>query len=164
MHNECIFSKDRKYRYTLHHIWEESKPMAAFIGLNPSTADENQLDPTLRRIKGFASGWGFGSFTMLNLFAFRATDPRVMKAQFEPIGPDNNKHILDVCSTAGIIIACWGTHGSFLKRSKKVMKLLEENSVIPKYLQMTKAGEPSHPLYLKKDLTPKEFVEKSNAS
>src|SRR5436190_22946192 len=83
---QATLSECRRYRYTLTRVWDESYPRIAWIGLNPSTADENVLDPTLRRVVRFSMDWGFGSFTMLNLFALRATDPVVMKAHFEPVG------------------------------------------------------------------------------
>jgi len=154
MDNECVFSDDRKYRYTLHHEWCPNKPTAAFIGLNPSTADEQELDPTLRRIRGFCESWGFGSFTMLNLFAFRATDPRDMKSAVDPIGPMNDDMIVKTCMSCNMIIACWGNHGSFMGRSKRTKSMLTNHRFNVSYLKMTKAGEPSHPLYLSKSLKP----------
>ena len=150
MHNECEFSTDRKYRYTLKHIWDSTKDNIVFIGLNPSTADENKLDPTLRRIRGFASSWGYGSFTMLNAFAFRATNPSDMKSQDDPIGPENNSWIKLVCGSSDISIACWGVNGAFMNRGEQIRRMLDKLY----YIKLTKDGYPSHPLYLKKDLTP----------
>ena len=96
MSNECVFSPDRRYRYTLIHRWDESLNPGhgiAWICLNPSTADEHQLDPTLRRIRDFSAVWGYAFFVMLNLFAWRATDPAGIKAAADPIGPDNDRWI-----------------------------------------------------------------------
>jgi len=148
--NECHFSNCRKYRYTLKHVWDEELETVVFIGLNPSTADENQLDPTLRRIRGFSSDWGYGSFIMLNAFAFRATDPKDMKKADDPIGPENDNFIRFVCSSHNLVIACWGTHGEFMNRWKTVLDMAGET----KCLKITKSGQPSHPLYLKKTLKP----------
>jgi hypothetical protein len=83
--NACVFSDCRKYRYTLDYgegdLFSASKGYAAWIGLNPSIADERQLDPTLRRILGFTKQLGLQRFVMLNLFALVSTDPQVMQAR-----------------------------------------------------------------------------------
>jgi hypothetical protein len=150
------FSPDRRYRYSLTILWD-SGPMAAFIGLNPSTADEVQDDPTIRRCRGFASEWGCGGMVMLNLFAFRATDPKVMKLEPDPIGKDNTIEFLDgvLSRCDGPRIACWGRGGSHLGRSAFVLQELKGLS----YLRMSKGGEPWHPLYLPKGLKPYPFKE-----
>jgi len=85
----ATFSTDRVYRYALWRVWDAALPSFVVIGLNPSTADETENDPTIRRCIGFAKREGCGGLVMLNLFAVRATDPRVMMAHPEPIGPDN---------------------------------------------------------------------------
>lgn len=77
MNTNAILSEDRKYRYVLSRIWDESKPMVMIIGLNPSTADETKNDPTIIRCIDFAKSWGYGGVYMLNLFAFRATLPKI---------------------------------------------------------------------------------------
>ena len=86
------FSPCRRYRYTLWRDWNPLLPdnvYAMFIGLNPSTADETNDDPTIRRCINFAKSWGCDSFCMTNIFAFRATDPKVMIAEPEPVGIDH---------------------------------------------------------------------------
>lgn len=90
MKKYATLSEDRKYRYTLTRIWDETKPKVMFIGLNPSTADETKDDPTIIRCINFAKSWGYGGLEMTNLFAFRATNPKVMKNEKEPIGKDND--------------------------------------------------------------------------
>lgn len=94
--NPCRFSPCRKYRYFLTHQWDGlfGWREIAFIGLNPSTADESQLDPTLRRIRGFCLSWGFNTFHMLNLFAFRSPDPRSLRSIADPVGPENDSVLL----------------------------------------------------------------------
>ena len=87
------FSKDRIHRYALYRVWDESKPLIMLIGLNPSTADENKDDPTIKRCVSFAKHWGYGGLIMVNIFAYRATDPRKMKKATDPVGPDNDKWI-----------------------------------------------------------------------
>ncbi len=127
-----------------------------WIGLNPSTADEERLDPTLRRIWGFSRAWGYDGFVMTNLFAFRATKPLEMKAQIDPIGPDND-HWLQACgSKSDQILCCWGAHGVYRDRSQAVVDLLTDAGFFPKLrcLKLVANGEPGHPLYLPLGATP----------
>lgn len=150
MKKTALFSNDRKYRYTLWRTWEYGKDYVVFIGLNPSTADETEDDPTIRRCIGYAKSWGYGSLCMINLFAFRATNPIDMQIQADPIGPLNNIYLFDVSKQARIIIAAWGTNGAFLRRDEEVISLIPNLH----YLRLTKNGFPAHPLYLPKDLEP----------
>lgn len=156
---ECVFSPCRLFRYTWELVWDPSRPLCVFIGLNPSTADQDGPDPTVRRCVAFAKAWGYGGLLMLNLFAFRATEPRDMKATTDPVGPDNSRWLLEraahVNETGGIIIAAWGGHGGHLNRSRKVRELLR--GIPLHYLTLTKGGEPGHPLYLKGDLKPQRW-------
>ena len=114
--NDCgaLFSPCRKYRYTLWRIWAPDKPYACFLGLNPSTADETADDPTVRRCIDYSKRWGMGSLLMLNIFAYRSTDPEKMKAVADPVGPDNDRWIKEIAGNAGIVIAAWGNHGDHL--------------------------------------------------
>lgn len=139
----------RTYRYALWRIWDETKRYVVFICLNPSTADETEDDPTIRRCIGYAKAWGFGGIYMVNLFAFRATDPKAMKAAENPIGDDND-YWLRKLSCAGLAVAAWGNHGVHLGRSKEVRALIPELYC----LKQNKSGEPVHPLYQKASLTP----------
>lgn len=123
-----------------------------WIGLNPSTADENQLDPTLRRIRGYSMAWGYNTFYMLNLFAFRATDPQDMRRAVDPIGPDNDRWILETAAKADLVMCAWGRHGTFLERQRQVLALLDGFNL--KCLDKTADGIPKHPLYLKGGLRP----------
>lgn len=158
MSRETIFSPCRKYRYTLWRSWPivpglNSRHYVQFIGLNPSTADETQDDPTIRRCKAFAKAWGYSAMCMTNLFAWRDTDPLEMKRTADPIGPDNNKWLLEVASGASIIIAAWGKHGSYLYRGARVKQFIPNL----KCLRKNKDGSPEHPLYLPSNLTPIEL-------
>lgn len=155
MNNICVFSPCRKYRYSLFHIWDKDNPTyAMFIGLNPSTADENKLDPTLRRCAAFSKRWGYGGLVMTNIFAYRDTDPKIMKKQDDPIGPDNNSILLECSKEASVIIAAWGNHGEFMNRGNEVKKLIKNLCC----LKLSKNGNPYHPLYLKGDLNPIPFA------
>lgn len=126
-----------------------------FVGLNPSTADETRDDPTIRRCMAFAKAWGYGGLCMTNLFSFRATDPKDMKAAADPVGPENDAHLLALAEGAGVIIAAWGANGTHKGRDKDVRKLLPTLYC----LAMTKGGHPGHPLYLPKILTPQLMVD-----
>ena len=77
IHSDALFSEDRIYRYALWRTWDESLPKALFIGLNPSTADEIQDDPTIRRCIRYSMDWGYGGYIMGNIFGYRSTDPLV---------------------------------------------------------------------------------------
>jgi hypothetical protein len=125
-----------------------------FIGLNPSTADEILDDPTVRRCIGYAKLWGYGALCMTNLFAFRATNPRIMKSQKNPIGTMNDKFLIECDREASIVIAAWGVHGAFLARDEHVCKLLDNLYC----LGITKEGYPKHPLYLSRDARPIAYV------
>ncbi len=147
------FSQCRKYRYELWRIWGKSSfaSHAMFLGLNPSTADETNDDPTVRRCIQYAKDWGYGGMCMTNIFAFRATDPKVMKAYPKPVGPINDLALRHVATSAHVIIAAWGNHGDHLGRGATVRRLLEGELHV---LGLTKSGNPRHPLYLRKDLIP----------
>ncbi|MBW8001714.1 MAG: DUF1643 domain-containing protein [Planctomycetes bacterium] len=149
----AIFSRDREYRYTLWRLWDSNKGYAMFICLNPSTADEESDDNTVRRCVGYAKKWGYGGVCIANLFAFRATKPRKMKAAKDPIGPKNDSWIKFLAIRAGVVVAAWGCNGGFKGRDTEV------RNIIPRlhYLVFTKDGHPSHPLFLKKGLQPKEW-------
>ena len=147
MNTNAQFSSCRRYRYTLWRVWDEGKPHVAFIGLNPSTADASQDDPTIRRCMGFARDWGYGGLLMLNLFAFRATDPAELLKARDPIGPDNDHFINTLAPTAARVVAAWGNHGQHLNRAAAVRGSVPELYA----LKINQSGEPGHPLYLSKN-------------
>ncbi len=154
MKRNALFSPDRSYRYDLWRTWDDAKRSVVFIGLNPSTADENADDPTIRRCMAFATAWGFGSLCMLNLFAVCATDPRDMMRAADPVGASNNGHILDVLAGSGLIIAAWGVHGVHLGRDRELLRMVTWDIHC---LGTTKDGHPRHPLYLSKLTRPVRF-------
>lgn len=146
------FSPDRRYRYTLWRIWDAARPPVAFILLNPSTADETELDPTLRRCLGFAQAWGAGGFWIGNVFAFRATDPSVMRQEMDPVGPENDAALLEIAARCPTLVCGWGVHAVHRGREQEVLRLLVKARFTA--LRLTKSGAPSHPLYLPSALTP----------
>jgi hypothetical protein len=147
------FSPCGKFRYSLHRIWDETKPKCMFIGLNPSTADEINDDPTIRRCIRFAKEWGFGGFIMGNIFAYRSTDPRVLKEVNDPIGPDNDKALMDLADEARLVVAAWGNMGVFNGRGDQVRAMIPAMQV----LTILENGQPGHPLYLPAATKPKPW-------
>lgn len=138
----------RKYRYRLWRRWGE-EPSVCFLMLNPSTADEYELDPTLRRCAGFAKRWGAGGIEILNLFALRSTDPDGIYTMDDPVGPDNDRTIRALASVTPEIVVAWGVHGSWMNRAEAVLEILRQTECVPLCLGVTKDGHPRHPLYLR---------------
>jgi hypothetical protein len=148
----AVFSSCRRWRYLLWRRWDEKLPTANFLMLNPSTADEIQLDPSCTRARVYAERWGYGSLIVTNLFGWRATDPLAMKIVRDPVGRGNDKAIVQAAKEADIVVCAWGNHGAHRDRSAKVLKLLKG---IPLHaLRVNGAGEPAHPLYLPGSLQP----------
>jgi hypothetical protein len=149
----AVYSLCERYRYLLTRIWAPG-PKALFVMLNPSTATEYQNDPTVERCERRARTLGFGAFRVTNIFAYRATDPRVMRAQTDPVGPANDTAILESAVWADRIICGWGAHGAHLDRGVQVERLLRATGVPLWHLGLTQAGMPKHPLYIGYDRQP----------
>lgn len=147
----AAFSPCRRYRYRLWRRWDE-RPLVNWIMLNPSTANEIDNDPTVARCQRRSIDLGFGGLIVTNLFAFRATDPKSMKAAADPVGPENNDALLGAAREAGLIVCGWGSHGTYSGRSEEVRYLLGHRKL--NFLRLTKGGEPQHPLYLPYELRP----------
>ncbi len=141
------YSDDEAYRYVLVRVWAAG-PRVVFVMLNPSTATETQNDPTVERCERRARALGFGSFAVTNIFAYRATDPKVMRAVADPVGPQNDAAILQMASEASRVICAWGTHGLHLGRGAKVEALLRQRGLDLYHLGLSKGGLPKHPLYI----------------
>lgn len=152
------YSDCERYRYTLTRVWDEAGSKALFIMLNPSTATEVQNDPTVERCERRARTLGFGSFRVTNIFAWRDTDPRAMRAAADPVGPLNDAAILDGCNWADQIICAWGTHGAHLDRGAEMKALLGKTGLALFHMGLTKAGYPKHPLYIAYARRPEPWV------
>lgn len=139
-----------EYRYSLTRIWDRALPTITFVLLNPSTADAMQLDPTLRRCVGFATREAYGGMVIVNLYALRTKDPKVMMAAADPVGPDNDRVLATV---TGTVVAGWGTNAS----PSRVAQALE---LLPRLhaLGVTKDGHPRHPLYVAADAPLVEWI------
>jgi hypothetical protein len=145
----AVISPCGSYRYVLTRTWDEGLRPACFVGLNPSVADATIDDPTIRRMVGFARGWGCGGIRVVNLFAFRATDPKAMRAAADPEGPENDGHLREAAEQCHPVVAAWGAGGGFRARDVFVRQILSHVGVSVMCLGLTKDGYPKHPLYLK---------------
>lgn len=151
----AIFSEDRVYRYLL---WRRGQRPSVFIMLNPSTADELKDDPTIRRCRGYSRDWGFDGTVIANAFALRDTNPEGLYQVADPVGPDNDRYILQAASLAvGPIVCAWGKHGKLHGRGAAVLKLLRDAGYKPQAFGFNNDGSPKHPLYLKADLQLQEM-------
>lgn len=148
MKTEAYLSDDRKYRYWLLRVWDESLPILCLIGVNPSTADEKENDPTIRKGIGFAKRLGFGGLLMLNVGAYRATDPKHWNKADDPIGPENEiEHLLAYIARfkPQCVIACWGKSiGRFVLRGEQIAAAISGI----KCFGLNSDGTPKHPLML----------------
>ena len=157
MRNDCVFSPDRKYRYLLKHTREPlfAPKLCTWIGLNPSIANETQLDPTLRRVREFSTAWGYNGFIMTNLFALISTDSKRLYTEADPVGPENDLHILQALQGTDVVIVAWGAVGGLKNRCTSVLKILSAVDLF--CLKKTKDGYPNHPLYVAGDTRPVRY-------
>jgi hypothetical protein len=151
MKKGAILSEDKLYRYQLSRMWDDSKPPILFIMLNPSTADADADDPTIRRVIQFSTSWGHGGVYVANLYAFRSTDSKTLKTVDDPIGKDNVSHIKHLIGIVDKVVYAWGNN-------QKEPKWLSELVQTPYCIDLSKKGVPKHPLYLKSDLLPKIYM------
>lgn len=153
----AVFSDCLRWRYLLWRRWDAAKPAANFLMLNPSTADEEKLDPTCARARDYAERWGYGALVVTNVFAWRATDPLAMRAAGDPVGPENDPAIVRAARETALVVCAWGNHGAHLGRSARVVSLLKKSGVRMHALRLNGSGEPAHPLYLKAALSPSRW-------
>lgn len=154
----AVYSPCEAFRYLLTREWEPAAGRVLFVMLNPSTATEVQNDPTVERCERRARTLGFGAFRVCNIFGFRATDPRVMRAAPDPTGPLNDAAIAQSALWADKIICAWGTHGAHLGRGAQVEALLRATGRGLWHLGLSKAGHPKHPLYIGYSVQPTPWL------
>jgi len=159
------FSEGRTHRYTLFRRWGDPENYVAFVGMNPSGADEIATDRTVAKCRRFAMKWEwngrrFGSLYMLNSFGLRATDPKELWQAPDPVGPDNDRWIREVAGGARLVIAAWGKDGADLGRGERLKALLSEVCAPENVLcfGFNLDGSPKHPLYQKESLTPADLA------
>jgi hypothetical protein len=147
---QAAFSADRQHRWWLQRCWNPVQPQLLFIGLNPSRADGERDDPTLRRLMGFARAWGFGGLDVLNLFAFCSASPAVLRRSSDPVGAENDDCLQRGLAAAEALWLGWGNHGAWRQRDQQVLDLmvLQLSAAVPLLaLGLTASGQPRHPLY-----------------
>ena len=160
----AYLSEDGVYRYQLGRYWAPEKPIVAWVMLNPSTADAHMDDATIRRCVTFSQGFGFGSLTVVNLFAYRATKPKDLLSAIDPFGQFNGDWIREQLAGCEVVICAWGgIHPKLRKRAKWVFDALKEHAPKLRCLGTTQKGSPRHPLYLRGD-TPLENWPKNEKS
>ena len=139
---------DGVYRYSLIRQWDEFVRVV-FVMLNPSTADAKKDDPTIRRCILFAQKWGYGGIEVVNLFAYRTTNPKELERVPDPIGRDNDFYIRQAVNRCGLVVAAWGANPIAIHRAMPVVGLIKtEAGELLRCLGKTKSGAPRHPLYV----------------
>lgn len=140
-------SDDGLYRYRLERLWDDGRPIALFVMLNPSTADAMIDDPTIRRCIGFAKTYGMGGIEVVNLYALRATNPKHLWTASDPVGPLNDEiveHALQMRARhGGLTVAAWGANAK-----PDRVEWFRSVSLGAHCLGSNKDGSPKHPLYL----------------
>lgn len=144
----ATFSDDAVYRYRLWRRWNEDHPTIAFVMLNPSTADADRNDPTIERCCRRVRHEGWGGLIVLNLFALRSTDPKRLYSHPDPVGPENDRHIVEVCSEVRDVVCAWGAHGAHLGRARRATELIRKVNRSVWSLGVNSDGSPKHPLYV----------------
>jgi len=150
------FSPCRRWRTWLERRWDDrpigSGHHAAFIGMNPSTADETADDPTVQGCMARARAWGYGAAVMLNAFAYRATDKQRLLETDDPIGRGNDADILRLCAAAGVVVVAWGQPPRPLRgRGPALAAMLRAAGIQPRCFAINADGSPKHPLYIRRD-------------
>lgn len=151
--SSAVISDCGQYRYRLRRTWDASIQTLGFVMLNPSTADAETDDPTIRRCMGFARDLGFGGISVANLYAYRATKPADLWRASDPVGPLNDATLTALFESpaVGMVVAAWGSNA----RADRVAQV----AALPRAatlhaLGLTKDGAPRHPLYMPKTATP----------
>ena len=152
----AVYSDCETYRYALTREWGGGGRLL-FVMLNPSTADERRNDPTVERCERRARALGFGAMRVANIFAFRATDPRVLRRADDPVGPENDRVLAQSADWADMVLCAWGVHGAHLGRSARVEADLRSRAARLWCLGLTRAGVPRHPLYVGYAIRPSEW-------
>jgi hypothetical protein len=152
----ATFSADRSYRYRLWRRWQPKLPCLVYVLLNPSTADETRDDPTIRRCIVRAARTGFGSVEILNVFAWPDVSPEVLVSAFDPVGPENDRHILECVASCDTVIVGWGRWAEIILpgRPDHVLGILKAAGKTPLAFKVNGDGSPKHPLYISYSILP----------
>lgn len=153
----ATFDVSSYYRYCLTRSWttdEANAHQVTFIMLNPSEADAEQDDPTIRACSQFAQGWGYTRLTVVNLFAYRTAHPAMLGRIEDPIGPENDQYVTSAVKLADKVILAWGNQGILLNRDQTVINLISSYRHKLYCLKRNRTGQPCHPLYIKRTTMP----------
>lgn len=163
------FSDDGKHRLVLGRLWNTSNSKIMFIGLNPSTADDQEDDHTVTRLINFADGWGFGGFYLCNLYSYISTDPDELAPYYlglsnhsrKLVEKRNLKALMDRASICSLVVFCWGA-GGFEEEgpADRIIRTFKDARCFGK----NKNGSPKHPLYLPSHLSLIPFRETGKSS
>lgn len=157
MTKTAIISDCGKYRYLLMRQWNKDLPSNLyFIGVNPSTADAEKDDPTIKKLICLASAWGYGGFHIVNLFAYRSSDPAVLLTVPNPVGPENDLYLANARKSGGKVVLMWGSKAKDIS-ARRVEIVFSQFKSIAYYLRLNRDGSPAHPLYLPASLGPIKF-------
>lgn len=158
VHSEAVYSECERYRYSLTRKWSDTGQKLTFIMLNPSKADERNNDPTVERCERRAKHLACGAFRVVNIFAWRETDPAALRRASQPVGPDNGDVLAEAADWADLIIAAWGVHGAHQNQGPVVEALLRSKGHRLHHLGLTKDGHPRHPLYVSYQTSPRAWA------
>lgn len=164
MERTALLSPCSTYRYLLGRWWGSGSHVA-FVMLNPSTADAERDDPTIRRCIGYARAWGYSGLVVANLYAYRATCPADLWRAEDPIGPENDDHLYEAAMGAEEVVCAWGALAPRARAETVEDLLLGRGEILSgrevlKALRLLKDGSPAHPLYLPASLAPVVYAEK----
>jgi hypothetical protein len=138
-----------KYRYLLWRTWDHASPRLLWVLLNPSIADGQTDDPTVRRCMRFSQDWRYGGLEIVNLFALRTPYPQALRRAADPVGSENDRYVAAAMTRAGDIVVAWGEYGTYQRRDRVVLGLLSHHAAQPPLcFGSTRNGSPRHPLYL----------------
>lgn len=148
------------YRYELTRPLDTGAGRVLWVMLNPSTADADLDDSTICKCIGFTERWGFAKLVVVNLFAFRATDPAELRQIADPIGPDNLVALQAQLFRYDRVVLAWGANAKRLRRDPKIdahVRYVEGLYPDAACLGFNRDGSPKHPLYIKYETAPAPF-------
>lgn len=152
---KAIFDPTGCYRYSLTRCWDSALPAITFVMLNPNRANAVQNDPSINRCIGFAMSWGYGQLVVVNLFGYRARNPRDLKLAPDPTGPENDYCLRWAIESSDMTILAWGNNGALFDAAGDFLGRWYREDF--SRLGLTKLGQPKHPLYLRADVIPRAF-------
>lgn len=156
----AVISPCGLYRYRLDREVQPEGKVFAFFGINPSTADADLDDATVRKWRGFAQRNGGRKFIVGNVFSYRATDVRHISGPIQPHGPHHWPHVVQIVEDADVLVPCWGNSGKVAAPLRPhilgLLDYLEASGKPVMHFGLTAGGDPKHPLMLAYDtpLTP----------